>query len=163
MTLGQTATTLLDAFVAQLQALDVEIPERHYVAPGNLIPWDGEQLVVVLQQISQGQPGKPYVETYVPGAEILMAQFAVALLRVVPALSGEGFTGGMIPGAADLGGAGVAGVEDAQKLVTAAMNIHADRDITEAALQGFAVGPCTTLGPEDGLAGPRLLVEVNLG
>jgi hypothetical protein len=161
VTLGEVASTLLAAFSEQLTQQDIKVPDRAYVAPGNIIPWDGEQLVVVLQSIGQGSPGKPNPGTYVPGSEILMATFAVALVREIPVLSGEGFVSTMIPEAVELGEAGVAGVEDASALMTAAIDVHKIHAVTEGGLMGFAIGPCLPLGPEGGLAGPKLTIEVN--
>ena len=162
MTLGEVAATLLEGFIAQLKAQSIEVPERTYVAPGNLIPFDGEQLVVSLQDVGQGQPGSPFAGSYVPGAEILMAQFAIALVREVPALTGEGFVNQMVPEAEELGVAGVAAVEDVSALVFSAIAIHKAHLVTEGGLQGFEVGPCSTIGPEGGLAAARLLVSVSL-
>ena len=162
MTLAELAVTLLDAFVAQLEAQDVPVPERRYVAPGSVIAEDGEQLAVILGLVGQGQPGKPEPGTYVPGSEILMAQFDLQLIRTIPALNGEGFPPQMIPGAVALGESGVQLINDAEALVKAAIAIHAAKTVTEAALQGFAIGPASPLGPEGGLAGTRILVEIGL-
>ena len=162
MTLGEVASTLLAGFATQLHANSITIPERQYVAPGAQIAEDGEQLVVALQSIDQGSPAQPFAGTYIPGAEILQATFAVQLIRVIPALYGEGPAGAMIPDAADLGESGVSTVEDAAALVKAAIAIHAAHEVTEGGLMGFTIGPCTPVGPEGGMAGSRLYIAVNL-
>lgn len=162
MKLGETAAVLLDAFSEQLQAQDIIVPDRAYVAPGGQVAEDGDQLVIALQQIGQGQPGRPDPGTYVPGAEILMAQFSVQLIHAIPALHREGSVDMMIPSSEDLGESGVRLVGEAEALVNAAMNIHASQLVTEGGLQGFSVGPCVPIGPDGGMAGSKLIVDISL-
>ncbi len=163
MNAPEAAPALLAAFKTQLEELDVTVPERAYIAPGQVAVWDGEQLTVTLTGIGQGSPGKPDPGTFVPGAEILQAGYAVYLIREVPGLSGEGAIQGQLPSAEELDESGQQTVADAQAMFDAAMAIHADHTITEAALQGFSVGELSTLGPEGGLAGVRLPIGINLG
>lgn len=158
MNVQEIAPAALAAFVTQLETQQVQIPERQYVAPGNLIPWDGEQLVVVLQQVGQGQPGQPNIQSYIPGVENLTAQFAVAIVRVIPAL---GEAAGMVPTDDEMTEAGISAMSDAQALIQAAIAIHASQMLTGLG-KGFSIGPCATVGPEGGLAGHRLLFEVSL-
>jgi hypothetical protein len=160
--LRETAQTVLSAFKAQLEAQGVELPERQYVAPGQGIPWDGEQLVVTLMSVGQGQPGAPFSGTYRPGAELLMAQFAVAIVRTVPSLSGESFAGPMTPSAEELGTAGLAAMDDAQALIKAAIALHAAESVTGLGM-GFEIGDCAPVGPEGGMTGHRQLIAISLG
>lgn len=158
MTLGVVAQKALTAFSDVLGELGVEVPERRYVACGNLVPWDGEQLVVVLMEHRQGQPGRPFAESFIPGTENFTAQFAVAIVREVVAL-GEGPE--TIPSMDDLNAAGISAMNDAQALLKAGVKVHASQVLTGLGL-GFALGPCAPVGPEGGLAGHRLLFEVSL-
>ena len=161
MTLREIAQKTLTAFEAQLEILGVEIPERRYVSPGVIPVWDGEQLVVNLQQRGQGQPGAPFEGSFVPGVENFHAQFAVSLVRAVPALSGEGPLEAMIPDAGELGEAGLSAMDDAEALEKAAVAVHGDFVLTELG-QGFAINGCSTMGPEGGLASTRLLFTISL-
>lgn len=158
MTLGEISSKALTAFTETLEELGMEVPERRYVAPGNIIPWDGEQFVVVLMEARQGKPGEPFAATYVPGTENLTGQFAVAIVRDIVAL-GEGAE--EVPTADELGEAGVAAMNDAQLLLQAGMKVHAAQTISGLG-KGFALGPCAPVGPDGGLAGHRLLFEVSL-
>lgn len=161
MTLREVARRTLTAFGAQLEAQGIELPERRYVSPGVTPVWDGEQLVVNLQQRGQGQPGAPFEGSFIPGTENFHAQFAVSLVRVIPALSGEGPLGAMIPGEDELGEAGLEAMDDAEALEKAAVAVHGDFVITGLG-QGFAINGCSTMGPEGGMASTRLLFTISL-
>lgn len=159
MNLPDTAQKILSAFSAQLEAQAVDLPERQYVSPGNIAVWDGEQLVVNLQDVLQGQPGAPYAGTYGPGSENLSAQFSVAIVRKIPVVSSG--RGPKIPSAKKISEAGFEAMEDAEALVKAAVAIHSTNAITGLG-QGFSIDPCSTLGPEGGLAATRLLLTISL-
>jgi hypothetical protein len=161
VTLREAAQKALAAFETQLEAQGVTLPERRYVSPGVIPVWDDEQLVVNLQQSTQGQPGAPFEGTFVPGAENRSAQFAVSLVRVIPALAGDGSLGAMIPDEVDLGEAGLEAMDDAEALDRAAIAIHGENAITGTGM-GFAVNGCATMGPEGGLASTRLLFTISL-
>lgn len=161
MNLGATAQSILGAFGEQLEAQGVTLPDRRYVAPGQGIPWDGEQFVVVLQYVQQGQPGRPMAQSFMPGSESFTAQFAVAIVRGVPALSGEGPLGPQIPSDQELGEAGAAAMDDAQALTEAGVAVHANSTVTGLGM-GFVVGPVAPVGPDGGLAGHRLLIDLSL-
>ncbi|HEY4452389.1 MAG TPA: hypothetical protein VGN13_12440 [Solirubrobacteraceae bacterium] len=158
--LGETAQSILAAFVNQLEVQGVTLPERRYVAPGSLVPWDGEQLVVNLQQIVQGQPGAPYAGTPQPAAAtVLSAQWAVSICRPAPVIQSEPLDG--LPSAEDSEEAGVEAMTDAAQLVLAAVAIHAAHTLTGPG-QGFAIEGCSPLGPEGGLFANRLLFTISL-
>jgi hypothetical protein len=160
--LRSTAEQILLGFVEALTNQGVALPARRYVAPGQGIPWDGEQLVVTLMSIGQGQPGAPFSGTYRPGVELLMAQFAIAIVRTVPGLSGDSFAGAMTPSAEELQTAGLAAMDDAQGLIKAAIALHAAESVTGLGM-GFEIGDCAPVGPEGGMTGHRQLVAITLG
>lgn len=157
------AREVLAAFVAKLEAAGVEIPERRYVAPGVVPVWDGEQLVVNLQQIVQGQPGAPSLGTPIPPqARIFAAQWAVTLVRSVPALETDGPVAEMIPDMAEMEEAGSGNMADVAALLAAAQSIHEGYVLSRPG-QGYAIDGCQTQGPEGGLCAARLLVTISLG
>lgn len=158
LTLAQNA---LGLFVAQLEARDVEVPERRYISPGNLPAWDGEQLAVNLQLGSQGHPGAPFEGTFGPGAENLQAQLSISLVREVAALTGEGSIEDMTPGATELTKSGEQGLVDAEALLKSAITIHGAGSLVDTG-KGFAINGVTPMGPEGGLAACRLLLTVSL-
>lgn len=169
-TLTADAEKILAAFATALTARGVELPDRRYVAPGQINAWDGEQLVVNLQSIDQGQPGRPFGGTYIPAALNFTAQFAVSIVREIPALYGEGPLTTMVPTALELDDAGQGSLTDGAALILAATDIYAASIHGTAGQglavtgpgEGFEIGPCYPVGPEGGLAGHRLLVTISL-
>jgi hypothetical protein len=157
------AHEVLDAFVRELERADVEVPERRYVAPGVVPVWDGEQFVCNLQQILQGQPGIPSLTTPVPpAARVFSAQWALTLVRSVPALETDGPVAELIPDAEEIGEAGDLAMNDSAALLLAAQRLHEGYVLTRSG-QGFSIDGLGTQGPEGGLAGTRLLISVSLG
>lgn len=162
-TLPQAATSILTAFASELGALGVKVPGTQYVSAGVtvLAAWDTEQLVVNLQEVTQGQPGQPGGGTIHPQALAFFAQFAVLLIRPVSILTGVGSQIVMTPAAASLNADGVMAIEDASAMTQAAINIYANQ-ILEPIGMGFEIGPVNTIGPDGGYCGTRCLVTVSL-
>jgi len=159
--LGAVAARILARFAERLAAMDVDLPERQYVAPGSQVPWDGEQFVVHLMQLESGHPGSPTAIPGLPRAANIAVQFGVALVREVPALTGEVPLGEMIPDAAALGAAGAALIADASALMQVAIEIGEGYEIVDPGM-GWLVGPAVTLGPEGGLAASRILLTMSV-
>jgi hypothetical protein len=160
--LAAGAQGLLNSFATELAALGIDVPPAQYVASG-IVAWDGESLTVYLGTIDQGQPGAPIGTSFQVGAAtILSATFYVQILRETPALNGEGFAADMTPSPDVLGEAGLMAVGDAGALIQAAIAIHT-KYLATGPGEGFKIGPVTPLGPEGGLGGMRLALEVSLG
>lgn len=158
--LGGAAAQLLQLFSEQLIVAGVELPEIQYVAPGSIPAWDGEMLIVNLLRLEQGQPGAPQGGTMFRAT--YSAQFAVSLIRVIPALFNDGPVGNaMIPSAEDLGEAGVGSFDDAGALILAATAIHEGFLFTDPG-EGFEVGPCSAIGPQGGLSGHQILISTSV-
>lgn len=130
--------------------------DRRYVSPGNGVAWDGEQVTVNLVEISQGKVGRPSQLPTGPQAVTYYATFAVMVVRAVPVNDGI-----VAPDPLDLNAAGQQGMLDAALLTLASSKIHADYTLTRSG-EDFVVGPVSTLGPEGGMAGTVLRLEVNL-
>jgi hypothetical protein len=156
----EAAPALLAAFIKQLEAHGVTLPERQYIAPGTIPVWDGEQLVINLQDVQRGQPGAPVAQTTLPVPTVLAAQFSIQLVRVVPALTDGGLEMA-IPEASTIGQSGVQAIGDADALMEAAIAVQEAHTATEAGM-GFAIGPLMTLGPEGGCAAVMLKVTISL-
>lgn len=158
--LGAGAQKLLDLFVAQLEALEVEVPETRMVTPGSIPAWDSEMLCVNLARLEQGQPGAPqpgtmYRSTY-------YATFAVCLIRVVPALFGDGQPGpAMIPSPEDTTASGLLFFDDAAALALSATAIHESYAFTGPG-EGFEPSAVTPIGPQGGMAGNQILVAASV-
>jgi hypothetical protein len=157
-----SAQRVLDAFVLQLETQGLSLPERRYVAPGTIDVWDGEQMVVYLAHILQGEPGVPTMATPIPPqARHLHGQWAIVLVRAVAIMEREGPVAGQIPGPESLAEGGAATMADAAELVMAAAALHARYALT-APGQGFSIDGCTPEGPQGGLVGTRLLISLSL-
>lgn len=161
MNLSALAQTMLSAFTVELKTLGVDVPDVRYVSPGLIPAYDGEQLTINLQAISQGQPGQTFTGTYVAGAENLQAQYSVSLVRVIPALSNDGSVEMMLPAAEELDESAVSLMGDAQGLMQAAIAIHAAHSITEVGM-GFAIDGVMTEGPDGGVAACRLIFTISI-
>jgi hypothetical protein len=155
---------VLSSYAAQLAAEGVAVPGAQYVAPGSgaqAIAWDSEQLSVAVGVISQGIPGALFAGTQHPAAALLTIQFAVILLRKIPALSGDGLAKTMIPKPAQIDKAGQTNLADLAALANAAIKLHAAGTFQPVGV-GQAIDSIVPLGPEGGLAGARLLFSVSL-
>jgi hypothetical protein len=157
----EAAPALLAAFVKQLEAQGIELPERQYVAPGSIAVWDSEQLAINLQDILRGQPGEAVEKTTWPVPTVVVAQFAVQLVRLVPALSNDGPLQTVVPGEVEIGVSGMQAMDDADAIVEAALAIQQAHTVTEPGM-GFGIGQVSTLGPEGGLAAVMLKVTISL-
>jgi hypothetical protein len=155
------AEQVLSDFAAQLTGQGISVPERQYVTPGSMIPWDGEQFTVTLMGIDQGQPGQGQAQSQVPQAVAYYASFSLNLIRKVPVISTEGFAAQSVPTAEDLDASGQTFIADAAALILAASRIHTAYLETPPG-EGFVAGPLQPVGPEGGLAGSRLLLTVSL-
>jgi hypothetical protein len=167
--LGGAAEKILAAFVAQLEAQGVELPERQYRAPGSQIVWDGEQLTVRLLGLHQGQPGAEIGFGMHPAAVNVNAQFAADLVRAVPGstLGLDGSLDELLPSAEQIDPEGAVLLADASALLKAATAISlADYDSTGTAYgvvfpgESMVVGPLQTVGPEGGMAATRLTISL---
>lgn len=162
--LAAAGKLVLSAFVEQLEAQNITVPGRRSVNPGSGaqgIAWDGEEISVGLVTIHQGQPGAAFAGTQNPAAAVLFAQWAVLLLRKVPALAGNTTGGASVPTAAQLDKAGQANLTDVAALTKAALAIHAAYMFNPPGV-GFAFDEVVPMGPEGGLAGARLLLSASL-
>jgi hypothetical protein len=155
------AEQILAVFGAQLTALDVDLPERQYVAAGSQIVWDGEQMTVALMGITQGQPGLGQASTMVPQRITTYATFSVNLVRSVTVINTEGFTLGEIPTADEQDADGKHTITDAQALMLAGISL-AENHLLAGVGEGFVIDGLQPLGPEGGLVASRLLVSLSL-
>ncbi len=159
-TLGQSAKALLDAFVVELAALGVSVPDAYYVAPGE-IPWDGESLVISLTDISTGQPGQP-IGASVQTIDAIETTVTLSIELVRPTTT-EGYLGGPVglPSIEAMESDGVSALNDAGALYQAAINIKGQGLIVSRGA-GFVIGQCVPIGPNGGLAAMRLDVALSV-
>lgn len=156
--LSAAAEYLLALVTAEITAAGVVVPKVSYVNPGGLVAADGEQLVVALAQMNEGQPGIPGGGFIPAPMQFRYVEFHVLLLRKVAALSGNVQGKNSIPSSAAMNASGVQILDDGMALWTAGQNIKAKQELTGALNQPVMVGPMTAYGPEGGLAGSQLTI-----
>lgn len=161
MQVKEAAPALLAAFVAQLEAQDIAVPTRRYVSPGQAAVWDGEQLVLLFQDLLRGQPAAAIEGTTYPQATSLWAEFNLQLVRPAPALQGEAILEAMIPDEAQIDSAGLEAMADADALRESVLAIQQAHTVTEPTM-GFAWGPISSLGPEGGFSAMQLKLAISL-
>ena len=155
-----SAQQFLDDFVAQMQAIGAIIPEMVYVGAG-IVPWDAEALVLTLGTIYQGQPGAPIGSTFNPADTIeLSIEMFILLTRPTPVPS-DGQGQPIWPSIAEMNDAGLVAFSDASALTRAAINLH-DAYLDVDPGQGFVIGNVSPLGPDGGLQGLRIKIDVSL-
>lgn len=154
---------ILAAFVTQLTALGVALPERQYRAPGSLIAWDGEQLTVCLMSIDPGEPGIAQPQTFIPpSAAHYHATWSVNLVRAIATVNADSFSAGVeVPTSVEIDADGSVLMADAAALILAAQQIHQQQLLVDPG-QGMVIGPLAPVGPEGGLAASRLLISLSL-
>ena len=161
--LGDSASNYLASFAAELAIVFDDptlIPDTQYVAAGE-IPWDGEALVISLGSIEQGVPGRPMgTSLFAPSAAISFTKLYVELIRRCSII---GVEGGLIntPSANNLNNEGIQAMNDAGAMVQTAINLKA-QDIPVEWGVDYAIGSCMPLGPEGGLVGVRLEIDISL-
>jgi hypothetical protein len=161
-TTGLDLETIGAGLLADVQAYfaanNVDLPDRHYLAPGapGLIAWDCEQLVVSLASVSWGinedalQP-VPQIGDGAGTFEVRHAQWSVQLVRCTP-VSDEG---GQPPPAVDIQTAGELSLLDAGMLSQCLVNFAtfpANHTWLPAGALAKA-GGVVTLGPSGGFSG----------
>lgn len=160
MLAAEAAKTLLAAFATQLEAQGVKVPKRRYVAPGQVPVWDDEQLVIFMQALGRGQPGRVEDTAGWPIPTVLAARFALQIVRLAPSLEGEAILESMVPDDAALNSAGLEALTDAQELMKVALAIQEEGKV--ATPGQFSLGECLPLGPEGGFAAMQLTITIAL-
>jgi hypothetical protein len=145
--LGATAQILLDSFVANMEEQDIVLPDYQYVAPGNEIPWDCEQLTVhlvrILDQFQTAESTFPkHHSLYISSAE-----FEFTLVRCVPVIE----DGGKLPTPAALGQAAGVLMKDARAMRRAMERIDQYHQVVPRNVP-VTVGPVTSRGPSGAFA-----------
>lgn len=162
-TIVAIATALVPDFGSQLEAQGIELPDRQYFSPGQIPAWDGEQLVGNLIGLAQGGAGMNMAQTMHPAAVRYAASFSIALLRAIPIVQAEpGPFEYAVPTDEAINGAGLQFAADFEAMLKACQAIHAQYLIAYPGMD-FEVGPVQTVGPDGGLAGPKVNLTVSIG
>ena len=156
MDLYGLAGELLTVMGGQLSAAGVTLPTQQFVGAGPLPVWDFDQFAVHLVRVFTGMPG---AETPVQpsGFTTRSAEFAVSIVRTVPIPNDYG-----IPPSADkMTPYIVANMGDVAALQAGAEQVKAQALWVPYATP-FAIGACTTQGPEGGMLAAVLSLQIQV-
>lgn len=148
---------LLDDFIAVYKTLapeGVELPDRQGFVPGDVVPWDGPELVLNFMGMGRGQPTSTVAaqtSPLIPQETILYYEFRLTLLREVTVPTGKG-NPPRLPSIAKLSDDYVTIATDTALVARTMNQLHASYRIVPAGIP-FGWGPVAPLGPEGGLAG----------
>lgn len=153
------ARQVLDTVAAGLEAANQPAPARQYVADGNLVAWDCEQLVVAVEQ-TLGHQGNVSAESLDPGLAFAMAPRAAVmgiwLVRCCPTVNDEGKP----PAAERVDESAQLVLRDPQIMLETLWRAHAAGDLGDC--QGLVFQRWQAVGPEGGLTGGVLRLSINL-
>ena len=165
--LSGSAQVLLDAFIAELTALGVDLPTDSatglpvtYVAPGigSLFAWDQPCLALSLDAIQQGTPGKADQSNVNAWALTFSATFSLVLLRDVATLN----DGTVIPDASALTADAARLLPDASALLQAAVQVKLHPPDWDRTQEPLVIHQVLPVGPDGGLGGNALQFTVPL-
>lgn len=156
------AALLLAELIVGYTEAGVPLPTRRYVVPGIVPAYDDTQLTVAVQQVSVGQPGRAIGVPVANCGPLLLVSLRVELIRCTPKVDDRG-----TPPTVE------AMASSAQEVLRDLALVH--KIVREAAptLAGkgdpmlgrgipVALTGASPLGPDGGLAGTRLDVDVPL-
>lgn len=151
------ARQVLTVVSGGLSAAGRPAPSRQYVADGNLVAWDCEQLVVAVDS-TQGHQGNVAVEDLGPAFAMAprAATLGVWLLRSAPMLDDEGTP----PAAAEIDANAEIVLADPMVMLWYLWHAH-ERDEL-APCKGLSFQRWQALGPMGGLTGGVLRLNVDL-
>lgn len=151
------ARQILDTASAGLTAAGLTAPERQYVADGNMVAWDCEQLVVAIVA-TYSHEGNVAQETQMPAFAMAprAAEVEVWLARCAPTMDEDG-----TPAAAEAidASAGVV-LADPMVILDCLWRAHAAGNL--ASCKGLVFRRWQAVGPSGGLTGGVLRLAVNL-
>lgn len=150
------ARQVLDTVSAGLTAAGAEAPARQYVADGNLVAWDCEQLVVAVASTysHQGDVASEFagVMAMVPRA----ADLEVWLVRCCPTPDDDGEP----PSADDIDASAAVVLADPMVIVECLWKAYEAGDL--ASCKGLVFRRWQAVGPSGGLTGGVMRLSVNL-
>jgi hypothetical protein len=146
--LGVAATLLFDSLVDKLEEQGIDIPEVAYIAPGNEVVWDCEQLTLHLTRIIGGYPG---TDSPVPQPHALLmnsAEFFATIVRCIPVVGDNG----QLPDQADVV-AGAQGLMRDARAIRRAFEMIDQEHLVVPRNVPSSIGQVVSQGPQGAYAG----------
>jgi hypothetical protein len=156
-TLPADAEALLATFAAELTEAGIAVPARQYLNPGSLVAWDEPQFTIAVLRIFPGQPGKAVSQPVLPGAIQRSVSFGILLLVEVPALNAQGD----LPATSDLDTSGQFIAQLAADFWTVAVELWTEGKFAPLNAD-VLLGDVTPVGPQGGLAGVSIEIQMSL-
>lgn len=140
---------LLTQVVEQMTSLGSTLPTTQYVAPGQTVAYDGEQVTANILRVFAGHPGAEDAVEYA-GFVYTSIEMMVVIVRDSPTL--QDVLGGdpAAPSAAALQANAQLMAADVQNLTQALVNIR-DSNVLGTGGMPVHIGPVMTVGPEGGV------------
>lgn len=156
------AVLLLALVVEGYAAVEIDLPERQYITPGIIPAFDEDQLTVSVQAIRTGIPGQRLGAPLVNCGAVRHVSLRIDLTRCTPVVE----VSGAPPTAAALTESAkeiLRDVELLDRIVRDGRLLLAGKgDPAKGRGIGIVLGSATPLGPDGGLSGSRIDVDVAL-
>lgn len=151
------ASQVLETVATGLADAGLVVPARRYVADGNAVAWDCEQLVVSVDS-TQGYEGNVAAEQLGPAFAMALraATLGVWIVRPAPALDDEGTP----PPADEIDANAQVVLQDPMVTLECLWRAHAAGEL--GSCKGLAFQRWQAIGPSGGLTGGVLRLNVDL-
>lgn len=156
-TLPADAEAILAEFAAGLTEAGIEVPSRRYLNPGSLVAWDEPQLTIAILRIFAGQPGKAMSQPVLPGAIQRSVSLGILFLQTVPSLDASAG----LPATDKLDAAGLVIAQLAADFWSIAVALWTAGKLTPLNAD-VLLGDVTPVGPQGGLAGVSIEIQMSL-
>lgn len=158
------AQALLDAFVAAWPSAAPKLPKVQYVAEGAQVPWDGEQVTVIVGGIAPGLPSSPGAASSRPrGAFPMTTTLTLELVRSRAAgLSRQGGRQTALPSKSQSARAGEAYGADLTRVLEILLAIRENGSVVSHATK-IGLPSVRPTGPDGDLVGTAGTVAILLG
>jgi hypothetical protein len=154
-TLPADAEAILTEFAVALNAIDVEVPERIYLNDGLMVAWDAPQFTIAVIRIYPGQPGAEDSQSQRSGQYNWSVSFGLLFLQKVAVGKGQS------PRYQDLDSDGQSITGLMPIFINTAVALR-EADKLSPLGGSVVIGPCATVGPQGGLAGVSLQLDMSI-
>lgn len=156
-----TAQVLLDKFVERWPGR--RLPKTRYVAEGESVAWDGEQVTVSVGLTRPGLPGQPTSRALPPRAFPVSTDFAIQVVRKRGAgLTHSGGRQTVLPTAAEDAAAGAKAGSDLAAMLATLLLLRENADVVSHATK-IAIGSARPVGPLGDLVGTEGNLTILIG
>jgi len=145
--LGKAGVKLLGELVKQLTDMDIPIPAVVYLAPGNEVAWDCEQLTLHMTRIITNYEGGDAPSPVAHALLMSSAEFVATMVRCIPVPNDNGD----LPDPADVTTAAAQLLKDARAIRRGFERIDQFHLVVPRNVP-VTIGPVSTQGPQGGFA-----------